>query len=214
LFASKPEGDEIVAVEHVNRQGRVYYLLRGTAKTGKLHFYFAMKPRGALAEAIPKGYEVYEHPEDAQVFLRRKRPRKITELEQAMLEECIRRRAKASCCIVKADGDSLVVHLADIEEVEAAEDVDELGRFLTRDRRAQLVQRRILRGRFTKVMRFRLVDARKRLFSVERWCFRGSTDNWIPLDDGGALRTVAEKYVPHLGRASFFELSWGGRSVR
>ena len=33
-------------------------------------------------------------------------------------------------------------------------------------------------------------------------------DDWITLEDGGALRVVAEKYVPHLGQASFFELSW------
>ena len=203
-----------MAVEYVNRQGQVYYLLQGTTKMGKPQLYFAMKPKGQLADAIPEGYEIYEEPEDAQVFLRKKRPRKITELEQALLEECIRRRAKVSCFIVDADRDSLIVYLADLEEAEAAEDVHELARFLTAERRAQLVEERMLHGHFTKVLRFRLVDVRKRFFSVERWCFRGSIDDWIPLDDGGTLHAVAEKYVPHLGQASFFELSWGGRLVR
>ena len=146
-----------MAVEYVNRQGRVCYLLQGTTKTGKPQFYFAVKPKGRLADEVPEGYEIYEEPEDAQVFPRKRQPRMITGLEQALLEECIRKQTKVACFIV---------------------------------------------------------DARKRLFSVERWCFRGSIDNWIPLDDGGALRAVAEEYVPHLGQASFFELCWGGRFVR
>ncbi len=55
-------------------------------------------------------------------------------------------------------------------------------------------------------MRFTLVDEKRRRFNVDRWCFRGSIDNWFPLHGSGDLATMIKKFVPHLGQDSFFEL--------
>jgi hypothetical protein len=61
-------------------------------------------------------------------------------------------------------------------------------------------------GYFHQMLRFTLTDEKTRRFSVERWCFRGSIDDWFPLLGGGTLSQVVEKYLRHLGRESFFEL--------
>jgi hypothetical protein len=59
----------------------------------------------------------------------------------------------------------------------------------------------------TPVMRFTLVDEQARGFTVARWCFKGSIDDWWPLMGGrGDLKTLVEKYCRHLGKESFFEL--------
>ena len=52
-----------------------------------------------------------------------------------------------------------------------------------------------------------LADPEKRLFLAERFCFRGSVDDWI--DIGGPPRklpALLKKFVKHLGKESLFEL--------
>jgi hypothetical protein len=58
---------------------------------------------------------------------------------------------------------------------------------------------------FHQMLRFTLTDEKTRQFAVDRWCFRGSIDDWFPLG-GGELPKLVEKYCRHLGKESFFEL--------
>ncbi len=60
-------------------------------------------------------------------------------------------------------------------------------------------------GHFQQMLRFTLTDETTRQFSLDRWCFRGSIDDWFFLDCG-ELRKLVEKYCRHLGKESFFEL--------
>ena len=57
-----------------------------------------------------------------------------------------------------------------------------------------------------RAMRFTLADPEARLFQVERWCFKGSIDNWFFLEGGKPLVDLVRKYVKHIGKESFFEL--------
>jgi hypothetical protein len=52
-------------------------------------------------------------------------------------------------------------------------------------------------------LRFRLVRRRERLFRVERVCFVGDR-RWQALETL-PLHEAADKYLPHLGRATLFE---------
>jgi hypothetical protein len=61
-------------------------------------------------------------------------------------------------------------------------------------------------GHFHQMLRFTMSDEKTRRFLVERWCFRGSIDDWFPLLGGGKLPQIVEKYCRHLGRESFFDL--------
>jgi hypothetical protein len=61
-------------------------------------------------------------------------------------------------------------------------------------------------GYFHQMLRFMLTDEKTRSFSVDRWCFRGSIDDWFSVLGGGKLPQVVEKYCRHLGKESFFEL--------
>jgi hypothetical protein len=55
-------------------------------------------------------------------------------------------------------------------------------------------------------MQFILEDLETREFTVERWCFRGSIDDWIPLDSSNDLKKLVQTYGAHLGKDSFFDL--------
>ena len=60
-------------------------------------------------------------------------------------------------------------------------------------------------GHYHQMLRFTLIDEKARWFSADRWCFRGSIDDWFHLGDG-YLSKLVEKYCRHLGKESFFEL--------
>ncbi len=65
-------------VTYTNKSKKTYYLHHGKTKTGKPRYHFSMKDKGNLMEKIPEGYEIYEHPSNAQVFLRKKQPQILT----------------------------------------------------------------------------------------------------------------------------------------
>jgi len=56
------------------------------------------------------------------------------------------------------------------------------------------------------MLRFTLTDEKNRQLSADRWCFRGSIDDWFPLSDYEELSKLVAEYCRHLGRESFFEL--------
>ena len=61
-------------------------------------------------------------------------------------------------------------------------------------------------ARFSPVLRFILVDEKKRTFRAERWCYLGSVDDWIDVGPIGPVRRLARKLIPKLGSDAFFDL--------
>ena len=53
--------------------------------------------------------------------------------------------------------------------------------------------------------KFELDDPNTRLFSVSRMCYMTIDGEWMYLESGN-LETLAKKYLPHVGKESFFEL--------
>jgi hypothetical protein len=60
-------------------------------------------------------------------------------------------------------------------------------------------------AQFTPVMRFILADEAERTFRAERWCYRGSIDDWIFVDVGPVAK-LARRMIPTLGTDAFYEL--------
>lgn len=193
--------------QHTNRRGDTYYLQVGQTKSGKPRYYMGRKITGTLLADVPDGYEVWEKPESGQVYVRKRRRSPITDSERAFLDEAIRTRAEVKHFIVDVDGHDLIVYLLDRDP----EDVDRLMGALVGTRQSESERRAtydwvVGHANYQKMFRFRLVDEDERLYSVDRWCFRGSIDDWFPLAGPAPLPEQAEKYVLHLGKESFFEL--------
>lgn len=187
-----------MAIQHVNRRGDTYYLHCGKTKTGKPKWFFSTKKDGNLADAVPEGYEVYENP-NAQVFLRKLVPQLVTPEEIATVEQGIR----VKHFIVEAKKDAIVVFLPHQDADSLAERLRPLMPFGMGFPSAFQVEQH---SHYTPMMRFILRDKERRRFSVERWCFLGSIDTWFPLAAADELSNQVKKFVPHLGKESFFEL--------
>jgi hypothetical protein len=189
-------------ITHVNAKGKTYYLHQGTTKTGKPKYHFAMQSEGTLADSIPEGFEIYENP-NAQVFLRRIPPKIITDEERQVVEDGMRKYASVQDYKIDVKGKALIVYTAD-------QNLDTLADLFTDlhpDPTANPQLMATLRGviQYSPMMQFILAEKAQRLFTVQRYCFRGSIDDWIDLDHG-TLAQLVRTYVKHLGNASYFEL--------
>ncbi len=59
---------------------------------------------------------------------------------------------------------------------------------------------------YMAMMRFILVDQKYREYKAQRYCFKGSIDDWIELDRSDDLQKLANRYCYHLGKESFYDL--------
>ncbi len=195
-------------VQYTNRVGDTYYLQAGRTRTGKPRYWFGRKLTGEPVESVPAGYEIYEHPKKGLVTLRKTKPTKISAQQRDLVCEGIRRYAGLEHFAVDVQGDSLVVYLPDTSGDAVDRMVTNLGGpGLVPSSRVQEAKARLVRtSDYMKMMRFILVNPDKRAFAPQRWCFRGSVDDWINIGPPGPLEVLVRKYAPHLGEESFDEL--------
>ena len=194
-------------VQYTNRKGRTYYLCQGVTKKGKPRYYFAREPKGQAVEQVPEGYEIRESV-NGVVSLAKKRPVQILPDERLAIEAAIKRHPKARNYRVDVKGERIVVY------ERSGPDVENLAPLLRRmggvlSRRVEEMQAFLDESaRFSPVMRFTLSDEEKRTFQTERWCYRGSIDDWIHIGPSGSLYLLAQRFIPKLGTDALFEELW------
>ena len=201
-----------MTVEYSNRVGKMYFLREGKTKTGKPRYFFSSKQngKGNVTKSIPEGYEIYEHPENAQVFLRKIQVRLITELEEQFVKNSLSSLDRTKRYILDCKGKVITIYESNAE-TENLKGI--LGGLLTRltlppgitadDAMATLAN--ASNQHYTAMLRFSLENKEERKFIVERFCFRGSVDDWIYLSGPDDFRGVVKKYLSTLGTDEFFE---------
>ncbi len=186
-------------IQHRSRTGKTYYLHVGVTKTGKPKYFFSRKQDGELVDAIPDGFEIYENV-NGLVFLRRIPKQIILSKELALVEAALKAHGEDWEFRAEVKKDKITVH-------ECGPDIDGIsdlikayaGRSWTDDEKRQ-------HAHYMAVMRFVLEDETARLFTTERFCFKGSIDDWIYVGGPADLSDQVEQYIKHLGQESFYEL--------
>lgn len=189
-----------MGIQHKARTGKTYYLHIGQGKSGKPNYFFSTEPEGPLVNSVPEGFEIYENI-GGQVFLRRKTAKLITEEELGLVKEALKRYAEEWRYKVEVKKTAVIIY-------EASDNSAMLERIaLPWISKATIKQSAIQSANYTAVMRFVLDDPEKRLFLAERFCFRGSVDDWIDIGDSAqTLPVVLKKFIKHLGKESIFDL--------
>nr|CAA6830440.1 MAG: Unknown protein [uncultured Thiotrichaceae bacterium] len=183
-------------MEYTNRKGKTYYLYAGTTKTGKPRYYSSSKDSsntGTPLEQLPEGYEIYERPENAQVFIRKQRPRLITEIEEQFIKKQLSELHQPGQYIVDCKDESLTIY-------ESAR-ISDLGD-------DEIPRTDMSQGDYTAVLRFCLCDKETRAFTAERFCFRGSIDDWIHAGGPDSFQNIITQYLKYLGTDQFYELPY------
>lgn len=209
---------------YTNRKGVTYYLHRHTGRGGKPRYTLKRSAEGALDE-LPAGYEVTENV-NGQVSVRRARPRQITKEEEARVRAALDQHQLSQyplevkddqITIFEPDRDpgaiaeqltplaGMPAGLAEQLEAQVRKElgdatVDEYLQQHKQGVREQLEQT----THYAPVLRFGLIDKQRRLFVVARMTYRGD-GGWHQLDCMELTEAVA-RYLPHLGKESFFDL--------
>jgi hypothetical protein len=191
-------------MQYTNRRGDRYYVLQGKTKTGKPAYHCSKKPHGMPVERLPDGYELREDPVRATVTVRKVRPTRIASLERELVVR-LAEKLKGVRTIVDVDGDSIVVYSAE-REPRAAKQLFEMLAVPGMSKAAKMEDFLARHANYSPMLRFTLVDEDERLFRAERWCFRGSIDDWIDLAGEASLEELAAALLPHLGEESFYDL--------
>jgi hypothetical protein len=187
-----------MAITHTSRTGNTYYLHTGPRRGGGVQHFFSTKSSGSLADELPAGFEIHESV-NGQVFLRRAQPRLIREEETTIIERGLEKQRGLNLYKLETRGSTLTIH----ESQDTSSGLGDAFPWIGSQKKAELRERF---AHYQPVMRFILVDDEKRLFAPERYCFRGSVEDWIPIGPPEPMKKLAAKYLKHLGRESFFEL--------
>jgi hypothetical protein len=191
-----------MTIQYTSRTGKTYYLHAGETKTGKPKYFFSQKQGGAPVDTIPDGFEIYENVE-GQVFLRRIPKQIIKSEELALVQAALKSHGEAWEYRAEVKKDMITVYesgtdIGGISDMIAAY----TGRPFTEAEKLQ-------HAHYMAVLRFVLEDKKARLFTTERFCFRGSVDDWIHVGGPGPLTDQVGKYIKHVGRESIYELFGG-----
>ena len=193
-----------MSIAYTDREGLTDYPCRGTTRTGRVRYVFARRPRGEPVADLPPGHRISESV-NGVVSLVKDVPAAVRPEEVAVVAAAVRRHARAHLYRVAVRGERIEIHEQD------GPDADELialsDRFGLDRARTQTVVREH-RGRWARhspILRFGLADAARRTFSVQRRSYRGSGDDWQPLDAAGPIEELARRLISALGTEQFFE---------
>ena len=196
-------------VKYKNRRGKTYYLHKGKTKTGKSKYHFSFKNKGELVDDIPDGYEIYEHPPNGQVFLRKKLPRFITDIESHMIEKELKKIEGARRYLIDIKAKVITIFESN-QDIEALKDMFSDVRPASPNGRSDdvsVIEDVInIAVTYSPIMKFTLESETKRTFIAERYCFLGSIDDWIYIGEPDSLKNLVKKYFKHLDQDSFFDL--------
>jgi hypothetical protein len=200
--SSQSKVEKTMPVTYTNRKEMTYFLCKGTTKTGKPRYFFAREPKGETVDAIPEGYRV-EESVNGIVSLVKDLPRLITPEERAAVEAALNRHPKGDHYRLGVKHNQIVVYERLGPDVEILNTM--FGIFGPLDH--QHVREHLDRSaQYTPIMRFILDEPEKRDYHAERWCYRGSIDDWIYAGQSGKIETLARKLIPTLGTDDFYEL--------
>lgn len=194
-----------MTVTYTNRKGVTYTLCRSTTKTGKPRYIFVRDPSGRdVVAEMPSGWEIRESV-NGIVSLAKKRPQQILPEEVAAVEDAIEKHPKAYNYRIDVKPDRILIYERIGPDAEAMLETFQTLGFEAANLKEALREEVQSYSQFTPVMRFILNEAEKRDFRAERWCYRGSIDDWIFLTTG-KIDYLAQKLIPTLGTDAFFEL--------
>jgi hypothetical protein len=196
-------------ISYTNHKKTTSYLYQKISKQGKVSYYFSSKLKENPLTKIPEGYEIRERPETSQVFLQKKIPCLISESEKKIVYSLAKKLHPQLLFKIDVKLDKIVIYTAKSVADHLKNLSSTLNFLLTNNTQDELNTL----GHYSPKLRFTLIDSEKRLFSVERWCFRGSVDDWIYILGSGSLEILCEKTFPHLEKDTFFNLQGQSNQV-
>jgi len=185
-------------------KGKTYYLKSRITKKGNTTYYLTQKKDGECLKEVPAGYEVFEKYDFGQAYIRKVKESHIEPAEIAAIEKELRQNESLHDFKLDICGDEIRIYTK--EKGPTTEGSDLLKSFMaTPQENLDAIRNRFVR--YEERMRIILTQHKsEREFVFQRYCYRGSIDDWIVIDSGIDLEALAQKNLYHLGKESYYEL--------
>src|SRR5690349_14981403 len=172
---------------YTTRRGKAYYLHTGPKRGGGIQYFVSTDPDGPIAEVVPEGFEIYETP-NGRVYLRKTRTPLIRPDELALVIAALsKHQTSQHVYLADVNGKEIVIH-------EGETRIEALRAINIRFSEPGLEDYAARNAQFRAVMRFILKDKATREFAPQRFCFRGSVEDWISIGEPAALHKLISKY--------------------
>ncbi len=197
-------------LQYRNRKDDLYTVFQGTTKTGKPRYYVSKSDysdAGDPVEELPDDFEVFESPANGSVSVRRRKPTRILATERELIAQLVLKLTDYSVEHTIIDGDNIVVYTPDRAPIAAMESIAKVFGLSK-----NLFDFSPANTQFSAVLKFTLLPngqgskAGQRVFLTQRFCFRGSVDDWMEIGKPGTLERLAKQFIPTLGTDDFYEL--------
>ncbi len=181
---------------HTNSKGQVYFFREVTDKRGT-QIICSQKESASDLAAIPQTHEIVESP-NGQVSCRTKVQRELLPEEAALARNLVQELAsRQRVLFTEVKKKALIIHFKETSRI------DRIAKHLPMHRGEDLA---FLAANipFQPMLKFELSDKESRTFAAFRMCWMGEPE-WMFLEED-SLIPLLEKYVPHIGKESFYEL--------
>jgi hypothetical protein len=180
-----------------NRKGKTYFIKKRKTKTGKTSYTMTLKESKDCVDEEPKGYEVHELPENGQLVIRKKIPMVYNLKEVHIIKSTLKKNETISDFKLDIRGEEIIIYISEISELDFLSGFggllgNKIGLIKNYEARMKLIK----------------TDNETDRYAIQRFCYRGSIDDWITIGISTNLSKLAEKYIYHLGKESYFELGY------
>ena len=179
-----------MALEYINRKGKSHYLKAAITKNGKERYYIVkdiskINPNDLVLD-LPRGYEFYEMPDDAQVVIRKILVSNITSDDMEAIDYVMRNHKTAKNYLLDKDANGIIVYLGHLILEDCGDDKEQF----------KLYQSYNFRLRFEKT---------NKTYKAQRFCSISRYYGWITMETSEDLEYLAEKYCFHIDKDSLIE---------
>jgi len=202
---------------HISRTKKNYYIHQRITNKGNITYYLSPKEQGNIVETLPQGYEIYDHPETNQAFIRPIQPKIISDEELKVVKNCINKSSDVKHYRIDIQKNAIIVYTAENQKlvseifanffnIPVNPELDPLADLLRNSIPDFPSEMEEMFLKFHPMLCFILIDTEKRIFAAQRWCFSGATDDWMSLFKASHLEELCQTFFPHLNKESFYEL--------
>ena len=178
-------------LEYINRKKESHFFISKLTKNGKERYYIIKDKtkysKSDLLVDIPRGFEIYEYPEDGKVVLRKILKSTITHDEIEIVNDEMRNHLTAKDYLIDKTDNSIVVYLGHLDKEENWGDEEFFNKIQS----------------YNPLLNFEKTTDEK--YRAQRFCHLSNYYGWITMETSENLEYLAEKYCFHIDKESLLK---------
>ncbi len=193
-------------IHFTNYKGDKYFIKTKLTKKGNTTYYLTKKEDDTCLDELPDGFEVVEKYDSKMMVLRKSKEPLFNLKEIHAIKKELEKNEDVVDYRLDVNGDVIKIYTFEAEEDERINGggLEDLIKMMSPSKQELIVNSL---KRFHERMRIYVEkEDDERSFRLQRYCYRGSIDDWINIGGGDDMKELSKTYIVHLGKMSYYEL--------